>query len=310
MKRKKTLIIGGVFVGILAVVLAVCVYLGVFSGMVKPQPPEADEAADAFVTYEYTEQHSNGSLMRLTVGKEKQGYYLTQCYRDRGGQYWYNTYELTKTEMKSFENIRSDFHVTKEKSDPDGEYTRGVITFKTRSGSSNYDVVPLDISQLGLIDPWNDNLTMTGGISETMSQLFATNLSQIKHAVGLDSQAQLGGYLENIYTQMMLLQSMDEDTDGQIYSVKKVDMSDFEETGYFTITVETMTDDVIYQISKDGHVVIDDKDVYAEVVDVQAGSRGAVESEDSEETTEKSTEASTEKSEKKTTEKTAETEKE
>lgn len=265
MAQKKKIVIASVVSLLALVLLIVVVKVGFMksSNVANPAAPEADKAVDAFTSYEYIEQHKNGSYMTVGIYQNDDVYYLTQSYKDVGGQYAYDSFALTDEQTKSFQKVLENFKVVTDKKESKDEYTRGVVTFKTKSGSSNYDVVPLDISGLGAVDPWNDGMELCSGIDAEVNRLFANSISQLKTSLQLDSQAQIGAYLTNICKQIRSYLEADIEVNkvegnGQIYSVS-VNLDNMDKNGYFTVTADVYSGERDFIIYKDGHIIVDAK---------------------------------------------------
>ena len=153
MSRKKKISITVGLALALGIILMILYFSGVLNSTFFKQltAPKNGEAVKAFTSYEYTEQHQNGSYSHISICKNNDKYYMVQSYKDVGGQYMYLTSPLDDDAVARWESTLVDFKVADSNDKTDGIYMRGVITFTTNGGSSNYDVVPLDISGYGAI---------------------------------------------------------------------------------------------------------------------------------------------------------------
>ena len=255
MNRKKKIGIAAGLVLMLAIVLTVLFFTGILNSTLLKQlmAPEADKAVDAFTSYEYTEQHQGGSSSHISICKTDGEYYMIQSYKDVGGQYMYLTAPLNEESVSRWNAALVDFKVVDSKVDEDGAYTRGVITFATKSGSSNYDVVPLDVSGYGAIDPWanKETIQMVSGISLICNQIFP--VSDMKSMLQIDNQPQLGGYLNMLGMQFTELLST-EDEVVSLSDITSVKLSDITDAAY-TLTVESSVGSNKFVVTKAGYIL-------------------------------------------------------
>lgn len=260
MSRKKKISITVGLVLALGIILMILYFSGVLNPTFFKQltAPKNDAAVKAFTSYEYTEQHQNGSYSRISICKNDDKYYMVQSYKDVGGQYMYLTSPLDDDAVVRWESTLVDFKVADSKDKTDGIYMRSVVTFTTKSGSSNYDVVPLDISGYGAIDPWSNRETikMVSGISETCNRIFP--VSDMKALLQIDNQPQLGAYLNMLGMQFTELLSTDDNTIS-LSDINSVTLSDITDSTY-VLTVDSNVGTTKFVVSKEGYILSSDLD--------------------------------------------------
>ena len=223
--------------------------------------PKAKNAVDLFGSYMYTEQHTDGSLMTVSVSRDKSNhYYAVQSYTTGRGKYTYNTVMLTDKQSEAFEKSLKDFSVNDDSVDIMGAYKRSTLTFKANGKTSTYNVDVIDVSDMTLYDPWSDSdMTMYAGINQDVNALFTDSILQIKSLANLNSQAQIGAYLSNVLQQISDVETLKADKkafDGK-YDEFNVDTKGAKKNGYFTISVKTANGSATYKVAFDGHLIVD-----------------------------------------------------
>lgn len=223
--------------------------------------PKAKNAVDLFGSYVYTEQHTDGSLMTVSVSRDKSNhYYAVQSYTTGRGKYTYNTVMLTDKQSEAFEKSLKDFSVNDDSIDIMGAYKRSTLTFKANGKTSTYNVDVIDVSDMLLYDPWSDSdMMMYAGINQDVNALFTDSILQIKSLANLNSQAQIGAYLSNVLQQISDVETLKADKkafDGK-YDKFDVDTKGAKKNGYFTISVKTANGSTTYKVAFDGHLIVD-----------------------------------------------------
>ena len=261
--QKRNIIIACAMIIVLAILFIV---VGHISSV-----PKAKDAVDLFGSYTYTEQHTDSSIMTVTISRDKSNnYYAVQSYTNGRGKYAYNTLMLTDEQKKSFEKVLKNFEVSDESYDIMGAYKRGTVTFKANGKTSTYDIDVLDISDIKLFDPWSDDMTMYAGINQNVNTLFTDSILQIKSVANLNSQAQISAYLENVLQQISDVETLksDKNTFDGNYELFTVDTKSAKKNGYFTISVKTANGETTYNVALDGHLIVDDE-THASLNEVQ-----------------------------------------
>lgn len=251
--QKRSIIIAVVMIVVLAIMFLIVGHISTV--------PKAKNAVDLFGSYVYKEQHTDGSLMTVTVSRDKSNhYYAVQSYADGKGKYMYDTSMLTDKQSKLFEKSLKNFSVDENAIDIMGAYKRGTLTFRANGKTSTYDVDLIDVSDMLLHDPWSDNdMTMYAGINQDVNTLFTDSILQIKSLANLNSQAQIGAYLSNVLQQISDVETLKSDKnifDGK-YDEFNVNTKSAKKNGYFTISVKTVNGSATYQVAFDGHLIVD-----------------------------------------------------
>lgn len=154
MKHKRTIILG-IF---LVAVVGIGVVMFATHGFLKSGSSESAGSTDAVESYTYTEHHSDGSEMNLVFEELYGKWAAVMKFKDGGGAAYYHTTVLSDDNAEKFLNRLNDYQLADNSISDESAWTKGVLVIGNKKQSTSYNISPVDITGLKLIDPWSDKI--------------------------------------------------------------------------------------------------------------------------------------------------------
>lgn len=143
-----------------------------------PAEPDNMSLIDSFLRYTYFEEHSDGSYASYVIYKFENDYCGYVKYTDASGGVYIATNKLPESERARFEKEYSSFEMNADIQSEDSKIKKvAKVYFRGNSGQSTYTVKPLDISNMGLVNPWGEEKPVTVvGLSDDVMKLYDTDV--------------------------------------------------------------------------------------------------------------------------------------
>lgn len=200
-----------------------------------------DRSSNGIESYTYMEHHSDGSEMNLIFEELYGKYAAVMKYTGPTGDAYFHTHLLSDSETVKFLSRIEDYQLSDDEVADDTAWTKGVLVVGNKKSSIAYTISPVDITGLGLTDPWSDKIDTIVSKPDGLEYMSVVGMRKVSNA---KNETELYAFMDMVNDELSDLtdnkkpSSLTVDAEGKTDKVYKMTVRFVGETepSYFVIT--------------------------------------------------------------------------